>query len=205
MLFVSKPSNIGIRCFSLFLGLAGTFCEVHSTKNMPTVPSAALSMPTTFDSYADSGYNCDSLCCPAIEPEVANDSHAAKTCATVHRLITRFLPEHGSSFKLQLCPQPQASHGYFTVEVVDQRVHIHGTSGVELASGFHWFLKYFCNSSMSWELTGGSQINPRCMDASNLDRLEGKGKIRVHRAVQHTFYQNVVTLSYSMAFWEWDR
>jgi alpha-N-acetylglucosaminidase len=172
---------------------------------MPTVPKGELNdMPTTFDSFVQSGYNCDPLCCPAIETEASNDSHS-KTCATVYRLIARYLPEHGSSFKLQMRPQPLGTHGYFTVEVADQRVHIDGTSGVELASGFHWFLKYFCNSSMSWELTGGSQVNPHCMDPSNLDRLEAKGKIRVDRAVQHTFYQNVVTLSYSMAFWEWER
>jgi hypothetical protein len=76
---------------------------------------------------------------------------------------------------------------------------------VELASGVHWFLKYFAGSSVSWNATGGLQLNHGSLTAASLAAMEAKGQVRIERAVPFSFYQNVVTMSYSMAFWDWDR
>jgi alpha-N-acetylglucosaminidase len=88
---------------------------------------------------------------------------------------------------------------------VKGRVHIDGTSGVELASGIHWFLKHFAHCSVSWHATGGPQLNLESLTPAAVASMESKGLVRIERAVPFSFYQNVVTLSYSMAFWDWDR
>lgn len=85
------------------------------------------------------------------------------------------------------------------------RVHVHGSSGVELASGVHWFLKHFAGCSVSWHATGGLQLSHAALSPAALAAMESKGLVRVERAVPFSFYQNVVTMSYSMAFWDWDR
>lgn len=69
----------------------------------------------------------------------------------------------------------------------------------------HWFLKYFAGSSVSWNATGGLQLNESSLTAASLAAMEAKGQFRIERAVPFSFYQNVVTMSYSMAFWDWDR
>lgn len=123
-------------------------------------------------------------------------------------LLQRLLPRQQHLFHLSLEQQQQPGlgpHGWFSVEVARGKVHIHGTSGVELASGVHWFLKYFAGSSVSWGATGGLQLNQDSFTAAALDALEAKGKVTIERAVPFSFYQNVVTMSYSMAFWDWDR
>lgn len=120
-------------------------------------------------------------------------------------LVQRLLPEHHHLFSLHLQQQPSSGHGWFSVEAVKGQIVVQGTSGVELASGVHWFLKYFAACSMSWNSTGGLQLNHDSFSAAALAKIEAKGKVRIERAVPFSFYQNVVTMSYSMAFWDWDR
>lgn len=70
---------------------------------------------------------------------------------------------------------------------------IRGTTGVELASGLHWYLKYWCGAHVSWDKTGGIQIasipNPNFLP---LVKDEG---VTVQRPVPWNYYQNVVTSS----------
>lgn len=35
---------------------------------------------------------------------------------------------------------------------------VSGSSGVELASGLHWFIKKNCQGMITWKKTGGKQI-----------------------------------------------
>eukprot|EP00882_Tetradesmus_deserticola_P020599 GHRQ01022260.1.p1 GENE.GHRQ01022260.1~~GHRQ01022260.1.p1 ORF type:complete len:375 (+),score=132.30 GHRQ01022260.1:342-1466(+) len=146
--------------------------------------------------------------CAVSEGLPANQSYQAHDAvAAVHDLIIRQLgQQHAQLFNLVLVPcTSKAPHGDFTVRVHDAVVHISGTSGVQLASGVHWFLKYFARCSISWELTGGVQVGATCLSPASLAAMEARGTVTVERAVPLSFYQNVVTMSYSMAFWEWDR
>jgi alpha-N-acetylglucosaminidase len=137
----------------------------------------------------------------------ANSSQWHDAVAAVHALVVRLLgQQHAQLFSLALVPcTPKAPHGHFTVCVRDGTVHVSGTSGVQLASGVHWFLKYFARCSVSWELTGGVQVSASRLSAAGLASMAARGTVTVERAVPLSFYQNVVTMSYSMAFWEWDR
>lgn len=70
---------------------------------------------------------------------------------------------------------------------------IKGTTGVEIASGFHWYLKYKCNAHVSWDKTGGIQIASVPLPG-HLPRLDSK-RILIRRPVPWNYYQNVVTSS----------
>ena len=43
--------------------------------------------------------------------------------------------------------------------VEDDALCIRGSSGVELASGLHWFLKQECKGMSTWAKTGGTQFS----------------------------------------------
>jgi alpha-N-acetylglucosaminidase len=70
---------------------------------------------------------------------------------------------------------------------------IQGATGVELASGLHWYLKYWCGAHISWDKTGGAQLASIPFPGS-LPRVQGKG-VKIERPVPWNYYQNVVTSS----------
>jgi hypothetical protein len=70
---------------------------------------------------------------------------------------------------------------------------IQGTTGVELASGLHWYLKYWCGAHISWDRTGGAQL-ASIPSPGSLPRVQGKG-VKIERPVLWNYYQNVVTSS----------
>ncbi|RLN39237.1 alpha-N-acetylglucosaminidase isoform X1 [Panicum miliaceum] len=76
---------------------------------------------------------------------------------------------------------------------------IQGTTGVELVSGLHWYLKYWCGAHISWDKTGGAQL-ASVPSPGSLPRVKGKG-VKIERPVPWNYYQNVVTSSYRMNFY----
>lgn len=70
---------------------------------------------------------------------------------------------------------------------------IEGTTAIEIVSGLHWYLKYWCYAHISWEKTGGVQIasvpKPGFLPLVSLDG------VMIQRAVPWSYYQNVVTSS----------
>ncbi|KAK1279205.1 hypothetical protein QJS04_geneDACA016899 [Acorus gramineus] len=70
---------------------------------------------------------------------------------------------------------------------------IKGTTAVEIASGLHWYLKYWCGAHISWDKTGGIQV-ASVPHPGSLPRVKDSGVI-VIRPVSWSYYQNVVTSS----------
>lgn len=70
---------------------------------------------------------------------------------------------------------------------------IKGTTGVELASGLHWYLKYWCGAHISWDKTGGAQI-ASIPNPGSLPPVKDEGVV-IQRPVPWNYYQNVVTSS----------
>ena len=66
-------------------------------------------------------------------------------------------------------------------------------TGVEMAAGLHWFLKYACKSSVSWAETGGNSIDASRLTPEALEALEQQGPMHRERSVPWSYYQNVVT------------
>lgn len=127
-------------------------------------------------------------------------------------LLRRLLPFHSGSFSFQIdskggvCGQ---SSCFRISNVVDgsgkggAEILIQGTTAVELASGLHWYLKYWCGAHISWDKTGGAQL-ASIPSPGSLPRVQGKG-VKIERPVPWNYYQNVVTSSYSFVWWDWKR
>lgn len=75
---------------------------------------------------------------------------------SVRGLITRLLHRRASEFtvivNLSLAPLGQEA---FTIETVQDRLVLKGTTGVAAGWAFHHYLKYFCEAHISWN---GNQL-----------------------------------------------
>ncbi|KAL5210139.1 hypothetical protein ABZP36_005762 [Zizania latifolia] len=137
-------------------------------------------------------------------------SPAAQEAATA-ALLHRLLPSHARSFRFQIeskggvcgessCFRISNADG---LDKTGAEILIQGTTAVELASGLHWYLKYWCGAHISWDKTGGTQLASVPLPGS-LPQVKGTG-VKIERPVPWNYYQNVVTSSYSFAWWDWKR
>ncbi|XP_044490579.1 alpha-N-acetylglucosaminidase isoform X2 [Mangifera indica] len=85
----------------------------------------------------------------------------------------------------------------------DPEIMIRGTAGVEITSGLHWYIKYWCGAHVSWDKTGGIQI-ASVPSPGSLPLVKDAG-VRIQRPVPWNYYQNVVTSSYSYVWWDWEK
>lgn len=70
---------------------------------------------------------------------------------------------------------------------------ISGTTAVEILSGLHWYLKYWCGAHISWSKTGGAQL-ASVPNPGSLPAVQDAGVV-VKRPVPWSYYQNAVTSS----------
>ncbi|RLN17672.1 alpha-N-acetylglucosaminidase isoform X1 [Panicum miliaceum] len=127
-------------------------------------------------------------------------------------VLRRLLPSHARSFSFQIDSKGSVcgeSSCFRINNVVDNsgtggaEILIQGTTGVELVSGLHWYLKYWCGAHISWDKTGGAQL-ASVPSPGSLPHVKGEG-VKIERPVPWNYYQNVVTSSYSFVWWDWKR
>lgn len=120
---------------------------------------------------------------------------------TVKGLIGRvFGQDKVQYFTLQIVPPTPDGLDTFTISGTSNAITISGSTGVSLASGLNWYLKYFCNCQVSWGRNGsGNQLNI----PSTLPGIPTP--ITQKSLGKYSYYMNICTLSYSSAFWDWSR
>ncbi|XP_048231690.1 alpha-N-acetylglucosaminidase isoform X2 [Ricinus communis] len=125
-------------------------------------------------------------------------------------VLQRLLPTHVHSFEFEIVPKDVCGgHSCFLINNSNQlsqdgpEIFIKGTSAVELTSGLHWYLKYWCGAHISWDKTGGIQ-KASIPNPGSLPPVKDEG-IVIQRPVPWNYYQNVVTSSYSYVWWNWER
>lgn len=130
--------------------------------------------------------------------------------AAARGVLERLLPNHVSSFRFEIAPKGICDEfSCFRVSNIDNssyggpEILIQGTTAVEVSTGLHWYLKYWCGAHISWGKTGGVQVASVPLPGS-LPKVESQG-VKVERPVPWNYYQNVVTSSYSFAWWDWKR
>ncbi|WOG84235.1 hypothetical protein DCAR_0103417 [Daucus carota subsp. sativus] len=131
--------------------------------------------------------------------------HAAKA------LLQRLLPAHLSSFEFKIIPKVVCGGkscfwitNYKNSSTNSPEIIIRGTTAVEITSGLHWYLKYWCGAHISWDKTGGIQI-ASIPKPGALPRILNDEGVIIKRPVPWNYYQNVVTSSYSYVWWNWER
>ncbi|XVF73610.1 hypothetical protein PTKIN_Ptkin12aG0216000 [Pterospermum kingtungense] len=125
-------------------------------------------------------------------------------------VLRRLLPTHFHSFHFEIVSKDACGgQACFLIENYNgssqdgPEIIIKGTTAVEIASGLHWYIKYFCGAHVSWDKTGGMQI-ASVPKPGSLPRVKDEG-VLIQRPVPWNYYQNVVTSSYSYVWWDWER
>ena len=110
-------------------------------------------------------------------------------------LIERITPGYSQQFSLELI-EPENGNDVYEVAGENGKVVLRGNNTVSLATAYNQYLKYHCNAHVSWF---GDQLNlPATLPvpAETTHRIIN-GKYRV--------YFNYCTLSYTGAWWDWER
>ena len=109
-------------------------------------------------------------------------------------LIERVTPGYGKQFKLELM-EPIDGMDAYEITSDNGKVVLRGNNTISLATAFNQYLKYTCNAHVSWF---GNQLDlPKQLPMPAPVKNTINGKYRV--------YMNYCTVSYSAAWWDWER
>ncbi|CAK7330911.1 unnamed protein product [Dovyalis caffra] len=125
-------------------------------------------------------------------------------------VLKRLLPAYVHSFEFKIVSKDVCGgnscfliNNYKNSSQNGPEIIIKGTTAVEIASGLHWYIKYWGGGHVSWDKTGGVQI-ASIPKPGSLPLVKDKG-VMIQRPVPWNYYQNVVTSSYSYVWWNWER
>ncbi len=121
--------------------------------------------------------------------------------SAIKGLVSRVLGvSYANQFQYEVIPQDNG-HDVFEVSAADPSgIVLKGNNGVSFGMALNYYLKYMCNSSVSWgrDRTGDNIQLPSSLPVpSKTTRIVSPHKYR--------YYQNVCTVSYSMAWWDFER
>ena len=113
----------------------------------------------------------------------------------VYDLIERVTPGYASQYRLEIIPSENGNDVY-EVDGDGQKIILRGNNAVSLATAFNWYLKYTCHAHVSWF---GNQLElpEKLPQPAHKERRIINGKYRV--------YMNYCTVSYTAAWWNWER
>ena len=129
----------------------------------------------------------------------------ADQVAAAEALVGRVLGgvEAASAFKLSCSAQDVQAQATPSFELhaspAGGPIAISGTTGVALASGFHWYLKHYANTSIMY---GHGSIGKPAVPSS---WPAVPTALAMQSPTQFSYYMNVCTHSYSAAWWDWPR
>jgi alpha-N-acetylglucosaminidase len=124
------------------------------------------------------------LACPAM---------AATPAEAARGLVQRLAPQHVDQFLFEMIPEDNG-RDVFELESRDGRIVVRGSSGVVMASGWNWYLKYYCRCHVS--LWGNQLKLPDPLPAV-------PQKVRHVSPFKYRYYLNYCAFSYSIAWYDW--
>ena len=120
---------------------------------------------------------------------------AASPDEAARGLIRRLVPAKVGAFVLETIPA-ENGQDVFEIESRDGKIVIRGSSGVAIASGWNWYLKYYCHCHVS--LWGDQLSLPDPLPVV-------PEKIRRVSPFKHRYYLNFCVFSYSLAWYDWSQ
>jgi len=110
-------------------------------------------------------------------------------------LTERIIPQHANQIVFEEISRDN-DNDIFELESRNGKIIIRGNNGVSMAMGFNWYLKEYCNCSVS--LRGNNLKLP--------DKLpEINGVIRKLSWAKYRYYLNYCSFGYSMPWWDWSQ
>ena len=135
-------------------------------------------------SYVESAYNT----------EVTTQD----TIDEVYGIVSRNLgKQYKNWFTFEVKDKAEGAADYYEIEDVDGKVKITGNSGVTIANGLNYYLKYYCKVSIT-------QVGDQVTMPKSIVKVGSKVHKECKVALRYAY--NYCTMSYSMAFWgedEW--
>jgi alpha-N-acetylglucosaminidase len=129
-------------------------------------------------------------------PLLASVSAYAQTPAeaAANNLLRRRIPALAGHVVFETIP-PANGFDVFELESANGKLVVRGNNAVSMASGVNWFLKYYCNSQISYRselLDIPSPLPPV------------KEKVRIATPYKYRYYFNYCAFSYTLAWWDWN-
>ncbi|MCC9168428.1 alpha-N-acetylglucosaminidase [Pontibacter harenae] len=125
----------------------------------------------------------------------ASAAQTADDTRPIYALIKRVVPTHAEHFKVEFIPK-EGEKDVYEVESRDGKIVLRGNNGISVASALNYYLKYYTNSSITWN---GVNLNLA-------DKLpEVPQKVRNVSPYNYRYYLNYCTYNYTMSWWDWDR
>ncbi len=118
-----------------------------------------------------------------------SDSNSA-----VYDLVQRLVPQWKNAIKFENISSDNGKD-VFELQSADDKLIIRGNSVLSQAVGLNWFLKYYCNTSVSWYASSPVQV------PENMPKVTDK----VHQSCncEYRFFLNYCTFGYTMPWWDW--
>jgi len=108
-------------------------------------------------------------------------------------LVKRLLPEYSDQFSFEVI-KPYNGCDVFELETKRGKVIIRGNTGISMAMGLNWYLKYYCSCNVSW--SGNNLALPKELPAV-------KGVFRKVSWAKHRYFLNYCCFGYSLPWWDW--
>ena len=118
---------------------------------------------------------------------------AATPAEAAHGLVRRLAPQHVDRFVFEAISKDNG-RDVFELESRREKVIIRGSTGVAMAAGWNWYLKYYAHCHVS--LWGNNLNLPDPLP-------EIKEKVRRTSPYPYRYYLNFVAFSYSLAWYDW--
>jgi len=108
-------------------------------------------------------------------------------------LVRRLIPEHADRFVFEQIPRDH-EQDVFELKTRRGQIVIRGNNGVSMAMGFNWYLKEYCQCSVS--LRGHNLNLPATFP-------EVTGVVRKVSWARHRYFLNYCCFGYSLPWWDW--
>lgn len=117
-----------------------------------------------------------------------------KDVVAAQGLVKRIAPQFSSQVVFHQEPNSEQKDTY-QLQFKDGKLHITANSANAMAVGFHYYLKNYCHTSVSW-FADNQIVLPKKMPTFT-------ETIKNEARVQHRFFLNYCTFGYTMPWWKW--
>ena len=116
-----------------------------------------------------------------------------QAASPVQGLLERI--DKGASRKF-IIEQTRSDRDFFELDYRNGKPVVRGNNPVSIATGIHWYLKYYAGIHLSW-----NQMQAQLPDTMPV--VPQKERHETNLSLRYDF--NYCTHSYTMAFWDWPR
>lgn len=113
----------------------------------------------------------------------------------MYGLCSRILPQFADKFVFEEIESDTLGVDVFEIDSSRDNIVIRGNSNNSMAVGLNYYLKYFCNTEVSWNSTDKIILPESLPEVSE--------KIRITSRCDKRFFLNYCTFGYTMPYWGW--